>query len=312
MFGPKSVNSGPILRCRPCGFTLTELLVVIAVISVLASLLLPTLATAKRAADSAGCKSNLRQWGVALRLYLDDFARYPVGPVIDPTLPVDTYYDWSHTLEKYIGITGLKWSDIELRPGMARPDRPNVNVCPSYARTWDRSAMRWMGGYGYNTWGVSSTTQSPYDFGLGGEALRQFPPVFVENLRPIPESEVLAPSEMIAIGDSTINGLFFPNDDGTKDTVTMVDLILGPYNPTAWVDLGLMPPKDVPWDEAKELARTRMNLRHSGRWNILFSDNHVENLKTKDLFDVRHDNVLRHWNRDNQPHREMVPSSWPR
>lgn len=81
------------------GFTLIELLVVIAIIAILAAILFPVFLQAREKARLTGCLNNLKQLGVAFKMYVDDHkGRYPAGAQrIDPSTPKihpEQYQGW--------------------------------------------------------------------------------------------------------------------------------------------------------------------------------------------------------------------------
>src|SRR4051812_28702137 len=79
---PARDHHEPMAICKS-GFTLIELLVVIVV---LASLLLPALSGAKAQANSIKCRSNLRQLGLQLAIYVTDHNDYPSEGYVNTNL----------------------------------------------------------------------------------------------------------------------------------------------------------------------------------------------------------------------------------
>ncbi|NLO72954.1 MAG: type II secretion system protein [candidate division WS1 bacterium] len=75
---------------RRSGFTLIELMVVIAIIVVLAALLFPVFNATRQKARETNCLSNLHQLGVALKAYMADERLYPPPPAYDPGDPTGT------------------------------------------------------------------------------------------------------------------------------------------------------------------------------------------------------------------------------
>jgi prepilin-type N-terminal cleavage/methylation domain-containing protein/prepilin-type processing-associated H-X9-DG protein len=79
-------------------FTLIELLVVIAIIAILAAILFPVFAQARQKAHQAACMSNLKQLGLALMMYTDDYED-ALPPIASPNRAQGT---WRNLIQPYV------------------------------------------------------------------------------------------------------------------------------------------------------------------------------------------------------------------
>lgn len=139
-------------------FTLIELLVVIAVVAILVALLFPVLAHAREQARAASCLSNMKQLGLAIDLYLEDY---------DETFPMNRFPDANHPLRGCISApgapisAGMEGSSVNWKRVIAGYYKEKqVLLCPSNGYAWSQGgdesnfayqdAQRLPNSYAYN------------------------------------------------------------------------------------------------------------------------------------------------------------------
>jgi prepilin-type N-terminal cleavage/methylation domain-containing protein/prepilin-type processing-associated H-X9-DG protein len=283
MFSLKSYQPSEYSPRR--AFTLIELLVVIAIIALLAAILFPVFARARESARKSACQSNLKQLGLCLTMYSQDYDEHMVPSVTGDGPFGETR--WAQLLAPYMKMRGFaRCPDADYSSNLFGIPGLTYDVAisnPSGNTGFNDYGYGMYPSYGYNYAYLSPNKACPNGFDSTGPASWETQSGLVSgdctptpgdvstaftadaNNRGISMAAIDSPSQTIAMADST--------------TISSGKSILGYFAisaPQTWA----ASPTPLTSD-----TYGRVWARHNETVNVLFADGHVKAMKIDALRD---------------------------
>jgi prepilin-type N-terminal cleavage/methylation domain-containing protein/prepilin-type processing-associated H-X9-DG protein len=243
------------------GFTLIELLVVIAIIALLAAMLLPALAKAKARAQEIVDLSNLKQWGLADTMYLDDN---------NQVFPYPRYQGYASTVDQ----DNPAWLSMSGYHNAGEGDDVWFNALPSY-----------VGNKPLYLWGLSSAQIKQF---YSGRNIFIDPVVFSQPIPAVDRQAGLGKYDMIPgqrpLFTYGMNSKSVANEQISFPNITLKSSML--VHPSAFVLYSDVRDRsaETPYygTAANQILlatphsyTTRFSSRHDGGGNITFGDGHA-------------------------------------
>ena len=244
-------------RRQNAGFTLIELLVVIAIIAILAAILFPVFAQAREKARQTSCLSNLKQLGLSLIMYAQDYD----GTLMQTTYEIPTLKThWSYVVQPYTKNLG-----IFVCPSDTNPVKTNQCVAgKAVCCTWE----------GIN----AANNANNCDLQVPAFSyINNYNTIPAHDWLPVNEAAFDKPADLIVLTERR-DKLAKEGDLGNWKGVSGFNPsqpcpgVAYKYQVKADIDAGLAAKKD---NKNAALVRVRWD-RHSGGANYTFADGHAK------------------------------------